>query len=332
MKQVPAIAILGAGRWGITLAHVAASNGAKVVLWDRDGRRASSLQRRRSSKKLLPELERIHDGVTVTSDASQACDASDTLMLACPAGDVRTILRAAGDAVDGHHAIVHAVRGAEGKSLAFPSRVVRQETCVQKTGALLGPIVVDDLLAGRPNAAVVASRFPSVRESVQAAFASDALRVYTSDDLVGVEVAAAGASVGAIAIGLCLQLELGPATLAAFITRGTAELARVVRAAGGKSDTAFGLAGLGDLVARRESESREVLAGRMLAQGKVAAEIEKELGQLDAVAAATTFAELAANRGIDAHLTKAVGAMLSGKATPQQAIGALMTLPQMHEG
>ena len=326
----PAITVLGAGRWGITLAHVAARNGCDVTLWARDGRRASNLQRRRSLKKLLPELEKIDDKVTATGDAAVAC-VHDTLILACGVADVPDVIEKVGPHLGGQHQIVHAIRGLDSATFAFPSQTVRKETCVRQVGAFLGPVVVEELLAGRLNSAVVASRFPNARKTIQAAFASPALRVYSSDDLIGVEVAAAGAAVGAIAIGFCLQLNLGPATLATFVTRGTAELARVVTAAGGKSDSAFGLAGLGDLLVRRESHSREVEAGKLLAQGKSKAEIETALGHLDAIDAATTFAALAQRRGIEAHLTSAVAAMLAGTVGPAEAIRGLMTLEQMAE-
>ena len=329
MKKKPKITVLAAGRWGITLAHVAAVNGCPVTLWAADGRRAANLNKRRSLKKLLPELAELHAGVAVTANAELACTFADTLVIACAATKIREVLAEIGPHLRGNHQIVHAIRGLEGATLAFPSQIVTGETCVLQVGGLLGPVVVEDLLAGKPNAAVVASAFPNVCKTMQAAFASPLLRVYASDDLIGVEVAAAGAAVGALAIGLCLQLELGAATLAAFITRGTAELGRVVAAAGGKPESAVGLAGLGDLIARRESESREIAAGRLLAKGWGQKQIEKELGHLEAVDAAMTFAQLARQRGIDAHLTGAVAAMLSGKLTPNDAIRRLMTLEQM---
>ncbi len=329
MQSAETIAVLGAGRWGITLAHVAARNGAEVRLWAQDGRRAAHLQRSRRLTKLVPELDALAEAVSVTADVEQACAAATTLVLACPAAAVRGLVAGIGNHLGGHHQVVSAVRGMDGASLAFPSQIVRGETCVRQVGALLGPMVIEDLLLSRPNAAVVASRFPSVRQTMQEVFASDCLRVYSSDDLVGVEVAAAGAGVGALAVGVCLQLELGAATLAAFITRATAELSRVVAAAGGKPESAFGLAGLGDLIARREAESREVQAGRLLAQGHSRAEIQARLGHLEAIEVATSFAELAQKRGIDVYLASAVAGMLSGERTAAQALNELMNLGQM---
>lgn len=331
MSNARGIGILGAGRWGMTLAHVLASGGTPTWLWDKDGRRVASLKKRRSSKRLLPELTALAQGVQISGDAEQVCEAVDTLLIASAATEVRGILSAVGAHIGGHHAVVHAVRGLEAGSLVFPSHIIRQETCARRIGALLGPVLVEDLLAKRPSAGVVASRFPAVRAVMVQGLASPTLRIYTSDDLPGVETAAAGAAVGAIAIGLCLELGLGAATLAAFVTRGTAELARVCAAAGGKQETAFGLAGLGDLISRRESDSREVQAGRMLARGATAQQIEAELGHLDAVDTAQTFADLAQRRGIQAHLTLAVGTLLAGKASPQQVIAALMNLQQMDE-
>ena len=326
------VGVVGANRWGMTLAETAARGGHQALLWDRDGRRAGTIKRHRSSKKNLPELKRLHDNVEITTDAAELCETCDLIVLACAAEDTRKQVKALGEHVDGHHCIVHAVRGLEAATLTFPSRIVRQETCVRKIGAMLGPILAEDLLAGRPNTGVVASRFPELLALTRKAFAGPRLRIYASDDLVGVETAAAGAAVGAMAIGLCLELGLGAATLAAFTTRGTAELSRVCAAAGGAPTTAFGLAGLGDLIARRESNSREVQAGRMLAKGHNGVAIIAALGQLDAIAAAQTFAELAGKAGIRAHLTRAVAAMLEGKLTAAEAIRGLMNLEQMREG
>lgn len=325
------LGVLGGGRWAITLAHVAAANGCEVMLWTADGRRAATLQKRRALKKVLPELPELHAGVTVTADIAATCSFAETLVVATSITELGAVVAKAGEFLGGHHQVVHAVRGLDGATLAFPSRMVTSQTCVRQVGALLGPVVVEDLLANRPNAAVVASAFPHVRDTMVSAFASDTLRVYSSEDLVGVEVAAAGAAVGALAIGLCLELELGAATLATFITRGSAELARVVKASGGRAESAYGLAGLGDLLARRESNSREIEAGRLLARGHDATAIEAALGHLDAIDAAQTFASLAKKRGIAAHLTGAVAAMLAGKMKPTEAIRGLMTLAQMKD-
>ena len=324
-------AVIGAGRWGITLAQVIASHGNAVWLWCDDAKRASHLQRKRSLKKLVPELEELHPAVRISADLGEVVAASHTLILACTADVIRGWANRLGAELDGSHVVLHAVRGVEPGTLKRATRVLREETCVRKVGALAGPALVEELLAGRPNAFVCASRYPEVVARAREALAGPTVRVYASRDLAGVEIAAAASAVAAVAMGVALALELGPATRAILATRGAAEIARVVAAAGGEPGAAWGLAGLGELLALRESHSVEVRAGRLLAAGADAATIEKKLGRLDAITAAASFAALAAHYDVEAHIAGAVTAMLMGKLDARGAIGALMGLQQMAE-
>jgi len=329
--QRDAIAVLGAGRWGITLAEVAARNGRKVVLWCEDPGRLQHLQADRHDQAVLPELARLHEGVQLAADLAAAVECSHTLLIAVRAADVRALARRLGDVADPSHVVVHAVRGLEPESLERPSRVLRRETSLRKVGAMLGPALVDELLAGRPNAFVVASRYPEVGERVVEAFAADALRVYLSSDLAGIEVAAASAPVGAIAIGIALELGLGPATLGTLIPRAAAEMARVVVAAGGKASSAWGLAGLGEMLALRESESREIAAGRALARGEALSSVLGALGPLDAVDAARTFVALADRLGAEAFIAGVVARILGGQISARDGVLELMRLGPMVE-
>ncbi len=325
------VGILGAGRWGLTLAQVAAQHGQSTYLWSEDSRRAGRLQSQRKLKSLLPELDELHAGVTATSDLALVASQCHTLVIACGAGETRAIARQVGAVVDGSHVVLHAVRGLEPGTLRRATRVIREETCARKVGALAGPALVEELLAGRPNAFVCASRYPEVIRRARQAFAGDAVRVYASKDLAGVELAAAASAVAAVGVGIALQLGLGSATLATFVTRSAAEMARVVEAAGGQAASAMGLAGLGELLALRESGSREVEAGRMLAAGKTPAQITKKLGHLDAVDAAKTFKALAEHYGVETHIGAVVADLLAGEVDAPTAIRSLMTLSHMAE-
>jgi glycerol-3-phosphate dehydrogenase (NAD(P)+) len=325
------VTILGAGRYGLTLAECAARNGQQVVLWAERPAVAKALTEKRALPAVLPELEVLHEAVEVTARLDRAVRASHTLVVAVRAADVRPLARKLGEFADPSQVIVHVVRGLEPGTLERPSRVLRRETALRKVGAMLGPALVDEMLAGRPNAFVVASRYPEVAERMTAAFAHDTLRVYTSSDLAGVEIAAAAASVGAVAVGIALELALGPATLGMLLTRSAAEMARVVEASGGKAATAWGLAGLGELLALRESESREVRAGRALARGMSVKELEQEFGSLDAMEAARTFVALARRLGVHAHIAGVVARVLDGELAAGAGVLELMRLDPMAE-
>lgn len=326
-----AFAVIGAGRWGITLAHVIASQGNPTLLWCDDAKRARHLQRKRALKKLVPELDAIHENVQISEDLRLVAEGAHTLILACTADVTRAWANRLGAYLDGSHVLMHAVRGLEPGTLKRATRVLREETCVRKVGALAGPVLVDELLAGRPNAFVCASRYPEVVSRARSAMAGPAVRVYASRDLPGVEIAAAASAVAAVGMGIALELKLGPATLAILATRGAAEMARVVKAAGGDPASAWGLAGLGELLALRESDSREMQAGRMLAKGATPAAVEKKLGRLDAMGAARTFAALAAHYRVEAHIAGAVSGLLDGRIDARTAIARLMSLKQMAE-
>ncbi len=323
--------VIGGGRWGVTLAHVVASHGNPTRLWCADSKRAGHLQRNRSLKKLVPELLKLHADVDITAELADVVDGCHTLILACSAEVTREWANRLGRHVDGSHVVLHAVRGLEPGTLKRASRVLREETCVRKVGALAGPVLVEELLAGRPNAFVCATRYPEALARAREAFTGPSVRVYGSRDLPGVEIAAAASAVAAVGMGVALELGLGPATLSILATRGAAEIARVVAAAGGDPGSAWGLAGLGELLALRESNSREVQAGRLLAQGATVAEAQKKLGRLDAVDAAGTFAALAAHYHVEAHIASAVFGLLGGKIDAKAAMIQLMSLKQMAE-
>lgn len=324
------IGVIGAGRWGTTLAQIATKHERDVLLWTGDDTLAGQLSESRAHPA-LPELEQLSERVDVTTDLARVADTCHLILLANPAEDVRSVARSLGAHIDGSHCVVHALRGLEPTTLKTPSQVVEQETCAIKVGAFIGPARVRDLLAGTPNAAVVASVFPEVIRETQAALACNVLRVYSNRDLLGVESAAAAASVVAFSLGVCLELKLGPAAIALLTTRGVAEISRIVAALGGEARTAFGLSGLGDVLVSRESGGRDVEAGRLFTQGKDLKAILDTIGPFDAHAAAHTLAELGESKGIDVNITAFVRDALFGDLSIGEGIQRLMNVRQMEE-
>jgi len=325
------VGVIGAGRWGTTLAHIIATGGLDTLVYSENAELVANINAHRVNKAHLPELDLLHERVTATATLEDLTANCDLLLIAVSVHRMRAIVRRLGDTLDGSHSIVHAVRGLEAETFATPSRIVAEETCVRKIGALLGPALVDELLAERPNAAVIASRFPSVIALARKALVNPVMRVYSNPDLVGVEAAAAASNVMALALGVVAGLSLGPATYAVLVTRSVAEMSRLCAALGGQATTAFGLAGLGDLLVLREGGGQEVEIGKRLAAGETAASIIEELGPIDAFDAVKTFNELSIRRGVDAEITRAVHDLAMGIVQPLEAVRRLMTVTQMKE-
>jgi len=325
------VGVIGAGRWGTVLAHVVSAGGRPVVLFARDRQLATDIHTSRANPAHLPELDALNDNVTVTSELTDVTRDCHLVIVALPVVEMREVMRALGETLDGSQIVLHAVRGLEPKTFATPSQIIREETLTRKLGALLGPALVEELLAARPNAAVVASVFPEVVRAAREALVSPSLRVYSNTDVVGVEAAAAASNIMALAVGIALELSLGPATLSVLMTRGVAEIARLCKAVGGKEATASGLAGLGDLLVLRESGGREVQAGRRLARGEPVEAVLNTSAPLDVLTAVQTFRELAETQHVEAEITSAIYDVIYAGLGPLEAVQRLMTLGQMAE-
>lgn len=248
--QAPvSVGVVGGGPWGVALALAASRTGADVVL---------------CTRREHPEGER---GLNVTRSYADVAKAR-MLVIAVPSAVARTVLRALGDHVDGSHIVIHGVRGLGNERLETISDIVREETPARRLGALGGPVQADELTAGRPSAMVCGSRFPEVIAAATRAFQSSSLRVYPTPDLRGLEWASALIGCLAIGVGYAEQAGAGPGLVAALISRGVDEAARLAAAAGAEERTMLGLGGYGDLLASIALEDRpEVLIGKALARG-----------------------------------------------------------------
>lgn len=244
------VTIVGGGAWGVALAAAAARAGSSVLLYSR-----------REQGQLPGTVQR-------SADLKEAAEHARLLVLAVPSDAVARVAASLGDHLNGSHYVVHGVRGLSGTKLDTISQVVRRETPVRRVGAIGGPAIVEDLVAGRPNVIVCGSRFPEVLEAFTQALGSKALRVYPTQDLVGLEWASALVGCLMIAVGFAQGLGMTPGLIAAFLSRSIGEAARIAAAAGGDEQTLLGLAGYGDLLAAASQESRpEVMLGHRLASG-----------------------------------------------------------------
>jgi glycerol-3-phosphate dehydrogenase (NAD(P)+) len=312
----PGVAVIGGGAWGLALAGAAARTGGTTWL----------LSRRTRDGHAPP-------GVTVARDVTEIAEGARLVVLAVPSAVARDVARSLGGHLDGRHFVVHGVRGlvsgagAGGEpQLQTISEVVRDETPVRRLGALGGPALASDLLAGRPTVMVCGSRYPEVARALSDAFASPSLRLYASDDLRGLEWASALVGCLAIAVGYARGAGLGPGMLAAFITHAVEEAGRLAAAAGGRERTLFGLAGYGDLLASIEQTERpEVLVGAALAAGQTLEQACAATShRVEAVELAGGVVAWADARGVSAPVFRALAeGILVGRASRQTVEGLL---------
>ncbi len=342
------IVVLGAGAWGTALAvNAAGASDAgvcrhDVTLWARNPLQLQALQAEGVNTRYLPGIalpSRLHlqggDGTPLV----QAVKGKDLIILATPVAAARSML------LHLRHARVPVAwlsKGVESPMSAQPVELapdtpsapfglmvheVREQVAPDlKAGVLSGPSFALEVARGQPTALVAASEHAEVRDALVAAFHSPSLRVYASDDLVGVEVGGAVKNVLAIATGLCDGLQLGLNARAALITRGLAEMTRLGVALGARAETFTGLSGLGDLVLTATGDlSRNRKVGLLLAQGKNLAEVLASLGHVaEGVYCARTVVQRAAGLGVDMPIAQSVVALLDGRLKPCEAVALLM--------
>lgn len=321
------ILVLGAGAWGTALAVAAArvqgARGARVSLWARDPAQAQSLSGSRCNARYLPDIALGDDLAILAGPHWPTFDAFDLVLVATPVKGLRTALQG----LAGVRAPVAWVcKGFESSTGALGHEVAAQVAPHLNCGVLSGPSFALEVARGQPTALVAASPHAMVRDALVQALHGPSLRVYGSDDVVGVEVGGAVKNVLAIATGLCDGMQLGLNARAALVTRGLAEMTRLGLALGARVETFMGLSGLGDLVLTATGDlSRNRQVGLALAQGRALADVLHDLGHVaEGVACARTVAQRAHDLQVDMPITEAVVALLDGRLQPKQAVALLM--------
>lgn len=328
------IAILGAGSWGTALAIALGRSRQphRVSLWVHGADVLAALRDRHENTVYLPGM-RLPDDVEITGEMGAALAGADIVLGVMPSAHARAVYTAALEHLDAQGAsgmiFVSATKGIERGSLARISEVATEvisERFAPRVAVLSGPSFALEVARGDPTAVVIASSDLRTAEEVQAEFSGPTLRLYTNDDIVGVELGGAVKNVIAIAAGVCAGLGLGANTIAALVTRGLTEMTRLAVALGGRRDTLAGLAGLGDLVLTATgSLSRNRSLGVSLGQGRPLAEI---MGHTRMVAegVGTTAATLALARrhSVEMPITEQMNAVLNEGRAPADAIRDLM--------
>jgi glycerol-3-phosphate dehydrogenase (NAD(P)+) len=316
------VTVIGTGGWGTALAVLLYGNGHRVTLWGRLPEEVEPIVATRENKLLLPGVK-VPEAITVTLDTTAALRDAEMVVLAVPSHGMRPICRQVRERLPGGALLVHVAKGIENETGARMSEVIAQE--LQRGAVVLsGPSHAEEVGRGVPTAVVVAGKDAG---TAQQAFMNERFRIYTHDDVVGVELGGALKNVIAIAAGVCDGIGFGDNTKAALCTRGLAEMSRLGGALGAKRETFFGLSGIGDLIVTAFSRhSRNRGFGERLGRGETSAQIA---GSMQAVAEGVKTAksawQLAQRHGVDVPITREVHAILYEGKSPKQAVRDLMT-------
>jgi glycerol-3-phosphate dehydrogenase (NAD(P)+) len=334
---VSRIAILGAGSWGTALAVVFSRSPRKhqVWLWARDAGLAESIRSSGENRAYLPG-QAIPSEVQVTHEIAEAVKGATVVCGAVPAAYARGVYSQAAAHLGAGAVIVSASKGLEPSTHQRISEVIVEavpQSLSARIAVLSGPSFAAEAAAGKPTAVVISARDPELAAQIQEESAAPAFRLYTNADVLGVELAGATKNVIAIAAGVCQGLGLGSNALAALITRGLAEMARLVAALGGRAETLSGLAGLGDLVLTcNGSLSRNRQVGIELARGRALDAIVGGMRMVaEGVGTAPALLALAVEAGVELPISEQVEAILHRGKAPSEAIRDILERPLKRE-
>lgn len=329
------IAVIGAGSWGTALANLLAEQGHHVTLWARTQELADRMRQERENAPYLPGVV-LHSNVVPTAECSAAVRGVQLYVSAVPSHAVRAVWSAFAPYLPAAALIVSATKGIEADSFLLMSQVLRATlapACEATVAVLSGPTFAQEVCKGTPTAAVVAAAQREVAARVQRLWSTTAFRVYTTTDVLGVEIGGALKNVMALAAGVCDGLNFGYNTRAALITRGLAEMTQLGVAMGAQAQTFAGLSGMGDLVLTCTGAlSRNYAVGVQLGQGQ---SLQAILARMRMVAegVGTTGSAVALGKRYDVEMPIAeqVYAVLHGQSTPHAAVTALMQRTLKHE-
>jgi len=327
------IAVVGAGAWGTSLSIVLGRKGThRVRLWAHEKEVRDSISSRRVNELFLPDHQ-IPTCVSVTGSFEEALQAADIVVSVMPSPHCRALFQRMRPFLKPNMIFVSATKGLEEGTLLRMTEVIELVVnsdggFTPSTGALSGPTFAKEVARGDPTAITISSRDAGLAETIQREFSDPCFRVYTNSDVTGVEVGGALKNIIAIAAGVCDGLGLGHNSIAALITRGLAEMTRLVVACGGRQETMSGLAGLGDLVLTCTGGlSRNRSVGVELGRGRKLPEIIAAMHGMVAEGVFTTHAavDLARARGVEMPITAQMDAILHHGKAPLDAIHDLMT-------
>ena len=330
------VTLIGAGAWGTAMAAQAARylKDGDVCLWSRNKDQLADIEKSGENRSYLSGIQ-LPKNITLESNFSVAIKrlgTDDLLVIATPMAALSETIAQVLKIAEHPLNIIWLCKGLEPATAFLPHQVVEREDSLHRHGishsygALSGPSFASEVGSGMPCALTVASSSANLCAVAQAAFHHGSMRIYSSDDLVGVELGGAVKNVLAIAAGIGDGLDLGLNARAAVLTRGLAEMMRLVKAAGGRSETCMGLTGVGDLILTATGDlSRNRRVGLELAAGKSLPEILSSLGHVaEGVLCASAVADLSKRLGVEMPITAMMGEVLADRLSPQEALKKLM--------
>lgn len=319
------IGMIGAGSWGTALTWLLTNNGHEVTVWSALADEVEMLKKEHEQKSKLPGVI-LADSVIFTTDLKEAVEQKDLLVLAVPSPFTRSTAHQLKKLAAPGQIIVNVAKGIEEKTLMTLSQIIEEEVPQADVAVLSGPSHAEEVGKGIPTTIVVGANSKKTAEYIQNIFMSPVFRVYTSPDVLGIELGAALKNVVALAAGIADGLGYGDNTKAALITRGITEISRLGIAMGGRFETFCGLSGIGDLIVTCASmHSRNRRAGILIGQGYTMEEAMKEVNMVvEGVYSAKAAMGLAAEYHVQLPIIEQVNAVLFGGKPAAEAVRDLM--------
>ena len=321
------ISVIGSGGWGIALTILLYKNGHDLTIWSFDKREAEELKTTRENKTKLPNIL-LPEDIKVTDDLKEAVDNKDVLILAVPSKAIRSVSKSLKDIIKDNQIIVNVAKGLEEDTLKTMSDIIEEELKGKKpqVAVLSGPSHAEEVGKGIPTTCVVSAHNKELTLYLQNIFMNPSFRVYTSPDMLGVEIGGALKNVIALAAGIADGLNYGDNTKAALITRGIKEISLLGVAMGGEQSTFYGLTGLGDLIVTCASmHSRNRRAGILLGQGKTLDEAIKEVNMVvEGVYSAKSALMADKKYNVEIPIIEQVNAVLFENKNAAEAVNELM--------
>ena len=326
------IAVLGAGSFGTALAMTLVGKGHDVIQWARRESHIEELKSTHHNEKYLPGIE-LPEELKFTADIAEALEGRDIALFAVPAQTFRTVLTEAKEYLPADAIIVNAAKGIEKDSLLRLSEVAGEIAPEHRYVAISGPSHAEEVARRLPTTVVCAAHDHELAVEIQEIFSTDRFRVYTNDDLIGVELGGALKNIIALGAGISDGLEFGDNAKAAMMTRGMTEMKRLGLALGANAETFSGLAGIGDLIVTCTSmHSRNRRCGILIGKGRTVEDAKKEVGMVvEGLSTAEAANALAARLGVEMPITECIYAMIQGKIDAKDAVEILMGRSKKNE-
>ncbi len=330
-RRQPRVAVVGAGSWGTTVASIIAAK-SPTVLWARSPETAEQVNTVHRNDRYLPDFP-LPESLTATSDLFEAVELADVIVMGVPSHGFRAALEALAPAIRPWTPVVSLVKGLEQVTQKRMTEIIDEVLPGHPAGVLAGPNIAREVVAGYAAAAVIAMPDQHLAAQLGELFRTKFFRIYSTSDVIGVEVAGALKNVFAIAVGMGDGVGSGDNTRAMVITRSLREMTKLGERLGGDRDTFAGLAGMGDLMVTCTSpHSRNRHVGEELGKGRPIEDILAGMKQVaEGVKSAPVVMKIAAEAGVDMPIAREVDAVLNHGSTPMQAYRGLINVAPGHE-